>query len=189
MKYIKRIVDKEIKEKLSISGAVVIKGPKWCGKTTSAKQVAKSVLEMQNPDLQENYIELANTRPSLLLEGEKPRLIDEWQIVPKLWNAVRYSVDNIGKTNQYILIGSATPKEDDTMHSGVGRFSFITRISKTRFTAVKQYTAVNPLKTCIHYKTKRISAQLNGSNVTLFSSMVIPEYCSKGTGLQCTVSA
>ena len=133
MKYIKRIVDKEIKEKLSISGAVVIKGPKWCGKTTSAKQVAKSVLEMQNPDLQENYIELANTRPSLLLEGEKPRLIDEWQIVPKLWNAVRYSVDNIGKTNQYILTGSATPKEDDTMHSGVGRFSFITMKPMTLF--------------------------------------------------------
>lgn len=133
MKYIKRIVDKEIKEKLSISGAVVIKGPKWCGKTTSAKQVAKSVLEMQNPDLQENYIELANTRPSLLLEGEKPRLIDEWQIVPKLWNAVRYSVDNIGETNQYILTGSATPKEDDTMHSGVGRFSFITMKPMTLF--------------------------------------------------------
>ena len=133
MKYIKRIVDKEIKEKLSIKAAEVIKGPKWCGKTTSAKQVAKSVLEMQNPDLQENYIELANTRPSLLLEGEKPRLIDEWQIVPKLWNAVRYSIDNIGETNQYILTGSATPKEDDTMHSGVGRFSFITMKPMTLF--------------------------------------------------------
>ena len=89
MKYIKRIIDNEIKEKLSIMGAIVKKGPKWCGKTTSAKQIAKSVLEMQNPDLQENYIELANTKPSLLLEGEKPRLIDEWQLVPKHWNAVR----------------------------------------------------------------------------------------------------
>lgn len=126
MNYIKRIVDKEIDEKLSIMGAILIKGPKWCGKTTSAKQVAKSVLEMQNPDLQENYIELANTKPSLLLEGEKPRLIDEWQLAPKLWNAVRYSVDNIGLPNQYILTGSATPNEDDTLHSGVGRFAFVT---------------------------------------------------------------
>jgi len=126
VQYINRIVDKEITEKLSIMGAVLIKGPKWCGKTTSAKQISKSVLEMQNPDLQDNYIELANTKPSLLLEGDKPRLIDEWQLAPKLWNAVRYSVDNIGLPNQYILTGSATPVEDDTLHSGVGRFAFVT---------------------------------------------------------------
>lgn len=126
MKYIKRIIDKEIEEKLSVMGAVLIKGPKWCGKTTSAKQIAKSVLEMQNPDLQENYIELANTKPSLLLEGDKPRLIDEWQLAPKLWNAVRYSVDKLALPGQYILTGSATPNEDDSLHSGVGRFAFVT---------------------------------------------------------------
>ena len=125
VEYLKRIVDEELKEKLSTVGAVQIKGPKWCGKTTSAKQIAKSVLEMQNPDLQDNYIELANTKPSLLLEGEKPRLIDEWQMVPKLWNAVRYSVDQSGLTNQYILTGSATPVDDDSLHSGVGRFAII----------------------------------------------------------------
>lgn len=133
MKYIERIVDKEIKDKLSIMGAVLIKGPKWCGKTTSSKQFAESVLEMQNPDLQENYIELANTKPSLLLEGEKPRLIDEWQLAPKLWNAVRYSVDKNAISGQYILTGSATPKEDDTLHSGVGRFAFITMKPMTLF--------------------------------------------------------
>ena len=72
MVYLNRVVVDEIKEKLSIVGAVQIKGPKWCGKTTSAKQIAKSILEMQNPDLQDNYIELANTKPSLLLEREKP---------------------------------------------------------------------------------------------------------------------
>lgn len=126
MEYIKRIIDEEIREKLSYTGAILIKGPKWCGKTTSAKQYAKSILEMQNPDLQDNYIELANTRPSLLLEGDKPRLIDEWQLAPKLWNAVRYAVDNVGEPNQYILTGSATPKEDNSMHSGVGRFAFVT---------------------------------------------------------------
>ena len=126
MEYIKRIVDEEIKNKLQITGAILIKGPKWCGKTTSAKQIAKSVLEIQNPDLQDNYLELANTRPSLLLEGDKPRLIDEWQLAPKLWNAVRYSVDNTGLPNQYILTGSATPNEDYFLHSGVGRFGFVT---------------------------------------------------------------
>ncbi len=76
--------------------------------------------------MQDNYIELANTKPSLLLEGEKPRLIDGWQLAPKLWNTVRYSVDNIGEPNLYILTGSSTPIEDDTMHSGVGRFAFVT---------------------------------------------------------------
>ena len=125
MKYLERIIDSEIKEKLSITGAIQIKEPKWCGKTTSAKQLAKSVLEMQNPDLQDNYIELANTKPSLLLEGDKPRLIDEWQIAPKLWNAVRYSVDQTGLTNQYILTGSATPTDDSSLHSGVGRFAIV----------------------------------------------------------------
>ena len=125
MEYLKRIIDDELKEKLSFAGAVQIKGPKWCGKTTSAKQVSSSVLEMQNPDLQDNYIELANTKPSLLLEGDKPRLIDEWQIAPKLWNAVRYSIDKTSLTNQYILTGSATPVDSDSLHSGVGRFAII----------------------------------------------------------------
>lgn len=126
MNYIPRIIDDELKNKLNVTGAVLVRGPKWCGKTTSAKQIAKSVLEMQNPDLQENYLELANLKPSLLLEGDKPRLIDEWQLAPRLWNAVRYDVDRTGLTKQYILTGSSVPVEDDTLHSGVGRFSFVT---------------------------------------------------------------
>ena len=105
MNYIPRIIDDESKNKLNVTGAVLVRGPKWCGKTTSAKQIAKSVLEMQNPDLQENYLELANLKPSLLLEGDKPRLIDEWQLAPRLWNAVRYDVDRTGLTKQYILTG------------------------------------------------------------------------------------
>lgn len=127
MKYVERIIDKEIKRKLKIVGAIEIKGPKWCGKTTSAKQVAKSVIEMQNPEMAENYLALAQTKPSLLLEGEKPRLIDEWQLAPNLWNAVRYDVDKSGEKGQYILTGSATPndKEKSYLHSGVGRFAII----------------------------------------------------------------
>lgn len=81
---------------------------------------------MQNADLQENYLELANLKPSLLLEGDKPRLIDEWQLAPRLWNAIRYDVDKTGLANQYILTGSSVPVEDDTLHSGVERFSFVT---------------------------------------------------------------
>jgi hypothetical protein len=133
MHYIERIIDNEIRDKMSSAGAIVIRGPKWCGKTTSAKQVANSVLEMQNPDLQDNYLELANTKPSLLLEGDKPRLIDEWQVAPKLWNAVRHSVDKISKPSLYILTGSATPVDDNTLHSGTGRFAFVTMKPMTLF--------------------------------------------------------
>lgn len=133
MKYIKRIVDEEIATKLSVMGAILIKGPKWCGKTTSAKQLAKSVLEMQNPDLHENQLELARTKPSLLLEGNKPRLLDEWQLAPVLWDAVRYSVDKVSIPGQYILTGSATPIDDPNRHSGVGRFAFITMKSMTLY--------------------------------------------------------
>ncbi len=125
MEYVKRIVDEEIEKQLQIVGALAIKGPKWCGKTTTAKQKANSILELQDPDNQDNYLELADTKPSLLLEGDKPRLLDEWQLAPKLWNAVRYSVDKISMPGQYLLTGSATPKEDASQHSGVGRFAFI----------------------------------------------------------------
>ena len=82
MKYLPRIVDAELDLRLRSVGAALIVGPKWCGKTTTAKQQAKSVLEMQNPDLQTGYLKLAETKPSLLLQGEKPRLIDEWQLAP-----------------------------------------------------------------------------------------------------------
>ena len=125
MEYIKRIVDREVEKKLRTMGAVLIRGPKWCGKTRTANQYAKSVLEMQNPDLQENYQKLANTKPSLLLKGEKPRLLDEWQLAPNLWNAVRYEVDKGAGPGQFLLTGSATPVDDPNMHSGVGRFAFI----------------------------------------------------------------
>lgn len=133
MEYIKRIIDAQLEEKLQITGAVLIKGCKLCGKTTTAKKYSKSILEMQNPDTQENNINLANTKTSLLLNGVKPRLIDEWQMVPKLWNAVRYSVDLIGLPEQYILTGSATPIDDETLHSGVGRFSIINMKPMTLF--------------------------------------------------------
>lgn len=143
MEYINRIVDEEIKRKLTSAGAVLIKGVKWCGKTTSAKQIAKSALEMQNPDMQSNYIELADTKPSLLLEGEKTRLIDEWQIAPKLWNAVRYAVDKSATTGQFVLTGSATPIHDDSLHSGVGRFAFVTMKPMTLYESGESTGAIS----------------------------------------------
>lgn len=119
--YLKRYVDEDLKKYLDAMGAVLIDGPKWCGKTTTAKQFAKSILELQNPDKTESYLKLADVKPSLLLEGEKPRLIDEWQMAPVLWDAIRYSVDKIGGPGLYILTGSTSVDESSIMHSGTGR--------------------------------------------------------------------
>ncbi len=123
MKYLSRIVDAELDLRLRSVGATLIVGPKWCGKTTSAKRKAASVLEMQDPDLQAGYLALAETKPSLLLQGEKPRLIDEWQLAPVLWDAVRVSVDRSEQKGLYILTGSVVKDDSQTKHSGTGRIS------------------------------------------------------------------
>lgn len=123
MKYIPRVVDSELDLRLRAVGATVLVGPKWCGKTTTAKQKARSILEMQDPDLQEGYLQLAGTKPSLLLVGETPRLIDEWQIAPNLWDAVRVSVDRRGEKGLYLLTGSVVVDDKKIKHSGTGRIS------------------------------------------------------------------
>ncbi|MDO5849206.1 MAG: DUF4143 domain-containing protein [Methanobrevibacter sp.] len=123
MFYYNRILDDSLKEYLEMVGAVLVVGPKWCGKTTTAKRHAKSVIEFQNPDKRDSYLELANFKPSLLLEGEKPRLIDEWQIAPVVWDAVRTSVDKSEDDGLYILTGSTSVDESQIMHSGTGRIS------------------------------------------------------------------
>lgn len=119
--YIKRICDDELSLKLEAFGAVHIVGPKWCGKTTTAKQFAKSFIEMQDPDKREMYIETAKVKPSNLLVGENPRLIDEWQIAPNLWDAVRVSVDKRNEDGLYILTGSNSIDKSNIMHTGTGR--------------------------------------------------------------------
>ena len=122
--YLPRIADKLLEERLDAKGAVLIEGPKWCGKTTTAKQKAKSVISMDLPDMTKQYQQMAEISPSTLLEGKTPRLIDEWQIAPNIWNAVRYEVDNRDEFGQFILTGSAVPNEfDDSMHTGIGRIS------------------------------------------------------------------
>lgn len=124
--YKKRTVDTILKKKLKGTGAVLIEGPKWCGKTTTAEQIAKSILYMANPKDEKQNIELSKLNPSLLLEGEVPRLIDEWQIAPKLWDAIRYEVDHRKEEGQFILTGSSVPaKMDDVIHTGTGRFSYL----------------------------------------------------------------
>lgn len=124
-KYLPRIVDDEVENKLSYMGALLIEGCKWCGKSTTAKKHAKSVIEFQNPDKKNDYDFIRNTKPSLFLEGDKPRLFDEWQMYPVVWDSIRTDVDNTGLKGQYILTGSAKPVEGETMHSGTGRFSRI----------------------------------------------------------------
>lgn len=126
MEYRKRIVDTILEDKIQTKGAVLIEGPKWCGKTTTAKQIAGSVLKMDEPAKRNSNMEMAEVDSSKLLEGKTPRLIDEWQIAPKLWDAVRYEVDERGDFGQFILTGSAVPVESDEItHSGTGRFTWL----------------------------------------------------------------
>ena len=133
MTYLPRIVDSELDLRLRAVGATVIVGPKWCGKTTTAKQKARSVLEMQDPDLQEGYLKLAATKPSLLLEGANPRLIDEWQLAPVLWDAVRVSVDRRKEKGLYLLTGSVIVDENKIKHTGIGRISRLEMDTMTLF--------------------------------------------------------
>ncbi len=124
MKYRKRYADQVLKEKLEAKGAVLVEGAKWCGKTTTARQIAKSVLYMQDPAKKGQNLQLADTDPARLLQGETPRLIDEWQLAPKLWDAVRFEVDQRDDFGQFVLTGSAVPADaSEISHSGTGRIS------------------------------------------------------------------
>ncbi len=125
-KYLPRIVDSILSERLDSVGAVLIVGPKWCGKTTTAMQQAKSVLKLQDTDLSKGYLATAQVKPSLLLSGENPRLIDEWQMAPVLWDAVRNAVDERDEEGLFILTGSTSVDETSIMHSGTGRISRMT---------------------------------------------------------------
>ncbi|MBO7440620.1 MAG: ATP-binding protein [Bacteroidales bacterium] len=124
--YLPRIYDALLTEMLQRSGAVLVVGPKWCGKTATSLQAANSVIYMQDPDKGRAYMSAADTKPSLLLEGDTPRLIDEWQMAPVLWDAVRFAVDQRGEMGQFVLTGSAVPIDNSTMHTGTGRIARLT---------------------------------------------------------------
>jgi len=124
VEYKKRVIDDHLRFMLTASGAVLIEGPKWCGKTTSAKTIAKSVIEMDEPKNRVSNLNFAKIAPEIILDGEAPRLIDEWQVAPVLWDAVRHEVDKRSKMGQFILTGSSTPiNRDEIIHSGTGRIT------------------------------------------------------------------
>ena len=126
-KYRKRIADEILARKLEGKGAVLIEGPKWCGKTTTAEQIAASILYMDEPEKKEQNITMSELNPKRLLKGAAPRLIDEWQIAPKLWDAIRFEVDHRGELGQFVLTGSAVPADTkEITHSGTGRFTRLT---------------------------------------------------------------
>lgn len=125
--YRKRIADDILARKLEGKGAVLIEGPKWCGKTTTAEQIAASVLYMDDPEKKEQNISMSELNPKRLLKGETPRLIDEWQLAPKLWDAIRFEVDHRSELGQFLLTGSAVPADTkEITHSGTGRFTWLT---------------------------------------------------------------
>lgn len=125
MEYIPRIIDKQIDDKMASSGCVWIEGCKWCGKSTTGRRHVKSVVEFQDVDMKASYDIINNTRPSLFLDHERPLMIDEWQMYPVVWDAIRNDVDKTGRFGQFIITGSARPADKMVMHSGTGRISSI----------------------------------------------------------------
>ena len=134
--YKRRILDSLLEKKLQAKGAVLIEGPKWCGKTTTAEEIAASKIMLAKPDIKDHFKSLLEIDSDAALAGETPMLIDEWQTVPKLWDAVRYTVDHRQAMGQFILTGSAVPDKDaekEREHSGTGRFAWITMRPMTLF--------------------------------------------------------
>ncbi|WP_418698869.1 ATP-binding protein [Bacteroides sp.] len=126
-KYKERIADRMLARKLAGKGAVLIEGPKWCGKTTTAEQQAATIVYMDDPVQKEQNIKMADINPKALFIGETPILLDEWQIAPKLWDAVRFEVDHREELGQFILTGSAVPADSDEIHhTGTGRYAWLT---------------------------------------------------------------
>lgn len=132
--YRSRIVDSTLSRKLRGKGAILIEGPKWCGKTTTAEQYSNSILSVDDPVTVDANIAMSEIDPEKLLQGEQPRLLDEWQVAPKLWDAVRHHVDHHKGRGQFILTGSSVPADvTKTVHSGTGRFGWILMRPMTLF--------------------------------------------------------
>jgi predicted AAA+ superfamily ATPase len=124
-KYLPRLVDTQVANKLESFGAICIEGAKWCGKTWTSRYHSKSAIYLGDPSGNFQNRELTKLAPNIALEGEVPRLIDEWQEVPSVWDTVRHEVDKRGKKGQFILTGSSTPAQKGVLHSGAGRIAII----------------------------------------------------------------
>ena len=131
--YKQRCIEPYIEDNLEAFGAVLIVGPKWCGKTTIARRFAKTVVELANPQELRRYEEIADIDVSLLFRGEKPILFDEWQVIPELWDTIRYDVDKTGKFGEYILTGSTTVERSEIRHSGAGRITTLKMTTMSLF--------------------------------------------------------
>ena len=170
--YKKRIADEILQRKLKGKGAVLIEGPKWCGKTTTAEQIAQSVLYMANPESKNQNLTLADINPSTLLKGKTPRLIDEWQIAPKLWDAVKFEVDHRNEEGQFILTGSSVPADKNIItHTGTGRFSFLLMRPMTLYESLESTGTVS---------LKDLFASKNISGVSKLSLNDIAFVCCRG---------
>ncbi len=132
--YLKRICDQLLRDKLEAKGAVLVKGAKWCGKTTTSAAIARSAIYIEDPARKKQYLEMAEIDPVTLLRGDVPRLIDEWQLAPKLWDAVRFEVDKRDDFGQFILTGSAVPPDtSEISHTGIGRITSLLMRPMTLF--------------------------------------------------------
>ena len=159
----RRIADKDLDILLGSSGAVLIKGSKWCGKTRTAEERAASAVYMQDPKEQSNYAEILKTDPSILLEGETPHLIDEWQMAPILWDSVRFTVDQRGGPGHFILTGSAVPSDIVTMHTGTGRIARLVMRPMTLFESLESNGSVS------------LRSMLNGGEIRGTSSLTLSD--------------
>ena len=170
--YKKRVADKLLERKLKSAGAVLIEGPKWCGKTTTAEQIAASVLYMDEPEKKEQNLRMAEIKPSVLLAGKYPRLIDEWQIAPTLWDSIRFTVDHGGSEGMFILTGSSVPVDiTKTEHSGTGRYARIKMRPMSLFESGESNGEVS-IKTLFDENPGESLASVNGLSVEDLSYFV-----------------
>lgn len=166
--YKARIIDKKIDKYLSVFGAICIEGPKWCGKTWTSSYHSNSEIYIGDPSGNFQNRQLAQMSPSLVLDGETPRLIDEWQEVPPLWDAVRYKVDQIPKKGQFILTGSATPNHKGILHSGAGRIARIRMRTMSLYESGDSSGDVSLEDLCNGKLTPKMTGEVDLKNVIEF---------------------
>lgn len=174
LEYWPRMIDELLEEYLEVFGATLIVGPKWCGKTTSAENLAKTSIKLQDSRKSKDYLRMVDIDPSLLLNGDTPLLLDEWQVAPILWDAVRSIVDERQLPGQFILTGSAVPKDEGMMHTGTGRIARLMMYPMSLYES-KESNGKISLKDLFHGNT-----QVNGIESQLDISSLVSAICRGG---------